>query len=167
MSVGNDRAVLPEEAERELVGELAALMVAEAAPEELAAFDDAKDRYFRAPESVLGGRQPDRALGFGIDLAVLAPYALAVATPVVRFLATVMQKALQEEVGPALIAAVRRLLRRRNADQPAPTPPPPPLTAAQVKEVRRIAYERALALGLDDDRARLLADAVIGGLVAA
>ncbi|MFK0256348.1 hypothetical protein [Streptomyces sp. NPDC090445] len=41
----------------------------------------------------------------------------------------------------------------------------PPLTADHLARLRGIALARALALGLPDDRAGLLADAIVGGLV--
>ncbi|MFJ8584047.1 hypothetical protein ACIRD2_05245 [Streptomyces sp. NPDC093595] len=46
-------------------------------------------------------------------------------------------------------------------------PGPPPLTPDHLARLREIAVTRATALGLADDRAGLLADAIVGGLVAA
>jgi hypothetical protein len=87
-----------------------------------------------------------------------------VATPVVRFLASTVAEAAGEETRPLVTRLVRRLLRRPD---PAPeaTAPPPPLSNDQVRQVRDIAYQRAKSLGLDEDRAVLLADSVVGGLV--
>jgi hypothetical protein len=113
MTVGGDAQLpLPPEAENELVAELARLALEQAAPEELVLFQETAEDYFRDPQAVLdpGGR--DEPLGFGLELAMLTPYVLAVATPVIRFLASTVADAAGEEVKPLVARIVRRLFRR-------------------------------------------------------
>jgi hypothetical protein len=164
MAVSND-VQLPPEAENELVAELAQLALERAAPEEMVLFSETAEEYFRDPQAVLDPKRRDEALGFGLDVAMLTPYVLAVAAPVIRFLASTVAEAVSQEAKPIVAGLVRRLLR-----QPDPAPDvagqvPPPLTTEQARQVRELAYQRAKSLGLDEDRAVLLADSVVGGLV--
>lgn len=158
---------LPPEAENELVAELARLALEQAAPEELVLFPETAEEYFKDPQAVLDPKRRDEALGFGLDLAMLTPFVLAVATPVIRFLASTVAEAAGQEAKPLVTRLVRRLLRRPDPAPEATEPaPPPPLSTDQVRQVREIAYQHAKNLGLDEDQAMLLADSVVGGLVA-
>jgi hypothetical protein len=66
--------------------------------------------------------------------------------------------------------AVRRLLDRlvKGKEQPAastePAAPAPELTEEQLRDVRRVAFEKAKQLRLSDERAGLLADSLVGSL---
>ena len=112
---GQDR-----EAEQELVGELARAVVRCVAPEELGLFAETEADYFRDPGLVLRARSRDEAVGFGLDLALLTPYVLAVGTAVVHFLALVVSDAVRDEardeLKPVIAGRVRRLLRRDDPD---------------------------------------------------
>jgi|GEM_PF-581026 len=156
---------LPPEAENELVTELARLVLERAAPEELVLFSDTAEEYFTDPQAVLDPNRRDEALGFGLDVAMLTPYVLAVAAPVIHFLASTVAEAVSREAKPMVARLVRRLLR-----QPAPAPEPageapPQLTTEQARQVRELAYQHAKRLGLDEDQAVLLADSMVGRLV--
>jgi hypothetical protein len=162
----NGVAELPPEAENELVAELARLALEQAAPEELVLFPDNAKEYFKDPQAALSPERRDEALGFGLDLAILTPYALAVATSVIRFLASTVGEAVGQESKPLVTRIVRRLLRRPDtASEAADEAPPPPLTTDQTRQIHEVAYQRAKRLGLDEDQASLLADSVGGGLV--
>jgi hypothetical protein len=156
--------------DEELVRDFAVTVLEHAAPEELALFEDSAADYFRDPESVLAPARRDEAVGFGLDLALLTPYVLAVAGPILTFLVQTVGGVVKDESEPAVRRWVRRLLGRDD-DQPvrgaAATPEPPAtLTADQAERVREIAWARATDLGLPEGQARLLADSVVGGLVA-
>jgi hypothetical protein len=167
---GAETPQLDPRAERDLVTQLAADVLEQTAPEELAVFDETADDYFRDPQAVLDPRRRDEAVGFGIEVSLLAPFVLAVATPVVQFLVATVRDAAKDEARPLVAQLVRRLFRR---DQPRhegtpdsePGPQPKPLTEEQARTVRRIAFERAQALGLPENTASVLADAVVGGVV--
>jgi hypothetical protein len=156
---------LPSEAENELVADLARLALEQAAPEELVLFPETAEEYFRDPQAVLDPGRRDEALGFGLDIAMLTPYVLAVATPVIRFLVSTVAEAAGEEAKPLVTRIVRRLFRRSDSASEAASEVPAPLSAEQARRVRELAYQRAKGLGLDDDRAALLADSVVGGLI--
>ena len=166
---GQDR-----DAEQELVGELAHTVVRCVAPEELGLFAETEADYRRDPGLVLKARSRDEAVGFGLDLALLTPYVLAVGTAVVHFLAVVVSDAVRDEVRdelkPVIAGRVRRLLRRDDpavADRPGPGEHEraPGVTVEQARQVRQVALRQALQSGLDDEKAALLADAFVGALL--
>lgn len=150
--------------DRELVDEFARQVLAAAAPEELAVFEETSAEFHRDPEGVLSARGRDEAVGFGLDLALLTPYVLAVATPVLGFLMSTVLDAARDEARPVVADLVRRLFRRAPPDAKEK---PIRLTSEQAARVRDVAYDRAVDLGLPPDKARLLADAVAGGLAVA
>jgi hypothetical protein len=96
---------------------------------------------------------------------MLTPYALAIATPVIRFLASSVAESVGQESKPLVTRMVRRLLRRPDPASEAAGEAPPPISTDQARQVREIAYQRAKRLGLAEDQAGLLADAVVGGLI--
>jgi hypothetical protein len=163
MTVGSGMQ-LPPEAENELVTDLARLALEEAAPEELVLFPEAAEEYFKDPQAVLNPKRRDEPVGFGLDLAMLTPYVLAVATAVIRFLASTVADAVREESKPLVARLVRSVLRQPDS-APGLAGEASPLSADQARQVREIAYRRARDLGLDEDKAVLLADSVVGGLV--
>jgi hypothetical protein len=156
------------DAERDLVGELAHAVVQRVAPEELVLFGETEADYFRDPGSLRADSR-DEAVGFGLDLALLTPYVLLTGTAVVRFLASVLSDTVHDELKdklrPVVAAPLRRLLRR---DEPAAAGDPGRplgLTAAQAREVRRVALQEATRSGLDEAKSALLADAFVGALL--
>ena len=161
---------------RALASELAALSLEDAAPEELVLFPEVEEEFHRDPEALLRARGRDEAVGFGLDVAMLTPYALAVVVPVIQFLASVVQDAAKEEVRTSVSDAIRRLFKRGpkvDADGAADdaaagqTPPAPALalTPDQARTVRQTAFDQARGLGVDETRAGLLADSLVGRLV--
>ena len=170
----SDGNALPSDVERALVGELAQAALRQVAPEELTVFEETEADYFRHPESFWHARRRDEAVGFGLELALLTPYVLAVGTAVVRFLASTVTDAvrdeLRDELKPVVADSVRRLLRGgdRSGDRHQDRSKeglPPGLTAAQGRELRRVAVRQASRFGLGEEQASLLADAVVGSLL--
>ena len=166
---GQDR-----DAERDLVAELARTVVRSVAPEELELYAETEADYFRDPGLVLRVRSRDEAVGFGLDLALLTPYVLAVGTAVVHFLAMVVSDAVRDEardeLKPVIAGRIGRLLRRDGpaaADhrEPDAHDRAPGMTVAQAREVRQVALRQAMQSGLDDEKAALLADAFVGALL--
>jgi hypothetical protein len=162
------------DAERDLVGELARAVVRCVAPEELGLFAETEADYFRDPGLVLRARSRDEAVGFGLDLALLTPYVLVVGTAVVHFLAMVVSDAIRDEardeLKPVIAGRVRRLLRRDDPAAAGHRGPEehdrvPGVTVEQAREVRQVALRQAMQSGLDDEKAALLADAFVGALL--
>jgi hypothetical protein len=150
------------EVDRQLVTEFAQLVLEEAAPEELVIFEETAAEYFADPAGVLHPKRRDEAVGFGLDLAMLTPYVLAVVSSCLAFLLkTVAETATSEATKPAIGDLLRRLLRRKRPDASEHAAA---LSGEQLASVRQVAFERARDLGLSEERSRLLADAVAGGL---
>jgi hypothetical protein len=175
---------------RALATELARSAVKHVAPEELVLFDEIAVDYWSDPVVSL---EPDRrgeAVGFGMDAALVTPMLIAMTTPVIEYLAAQMYGAVGKRAGPKLTAALRRLLgllRPRPDNLPgditetvqvgsaraeqapatadAAGPDVEPLTSEQLERVRGIAEETAVALGVPAERARVLANAVVGSVV--
>ena len=161
------------DADRDLLEELARTILEHSAPEELVIFEETSEEYFHNPDAVLHPARRDEALGFGLDLALLTPYVLAVAAPVLSFLVQTVASAAKEEATPHVRELVRRLFNRSSGKGERPeraqqrVGEPLALTGAQAREVREVALARATDLGLPAEQARLLADSVVGGLVVA
>jgi hypothetical protein len=175
MAVNKNDVLLPD-AELNLVNELAQTVLRQVAPEELALYHETAEFCFRNPGFMQKAKPKEEAVGFGLDMAMLTPYVLAAAFEAVRFLATAISDAardeLRDELRPVIADAVRRLFRREStpaAGDPASAQEDSKgkavLTAEEGREVRRIALQRAKQSGLDDERASLLADALVGALL--
>ncbi|MFE7045394.1 hypothetical protein ACFU9X_40095 [Streptomyces atratus] len=172
--------------ETERTRELAQGAVRWLAPQELAFFEETADAYFEDPVRATRKARPE-PLGIGIDAIAVGTwtvFALPVAAAVAGNIAT---DVMREE-------RVRGWWRRRRAradvrtdgtpgdeavggpagaaDNPYAAPgtarpvAPGGLRPADLELLRRIAYDRGVALGLPPEQARLLADAILGGVVA-
>ncbi len=154
--------------EREVVTSIARRALQVTAPDELVLFDDTATDYFRHPQATLDGRGRDESVGFGLDLAMMTPYLIAMATSAVQLLGTIVRDAVQHEGAAGAAALIRRLFRFSPGEAAAqPQPAPAPLSVEQARYVRDGALAKGRALGLDDAHATLLADAIVGGLVVA
>jgi hypothetical protein len=146
--------------------ELARRVVRKIAPEELSSFDIVAAPYLQSPKQAERRlRQAhDDPLGFGLGDIV------AMATPVIALVSGSVITAVSDSVGKAVTDsttnAVRKAWRKLRGKPDTPLElPPTPLTTAQLAEVRQIALERALSLGMDQQKADALADAVVAALV--
>jgi hypothetical protein len=154
-------------AERALIIELAVRMLNEIEPAEVPVLEQTAADYFTNPNGVLSQRRRDESLGFGLDLTLMGPYALAVASSVVTFVGSIIADEARDAARPIVIRTVRRLLgagepsREQHQDGHTSTSA---LTVPQVTQIRDVARSRAIALGISTAQASLLADALIGGL---
>jgi hypothetical protein len=153
--------------ERELVEDLAHLVLERTAPEELLIFDEIAPDYFEDPVRVLEPRRREEAVGFGLDLALLTPYVLATVTPVVRFLVAAFTDALRDDAREVAVRLLRRLYRREDQERGEAGSESSALNAEQGRRIHDIALARARSLGLTDEQAELLATSVVGSLVVA
>ena len=136
---------------QEPADELARAAVRVVAPEESPVFDETAQEYHAHPR-VARGLERTEELGFGLDLAMVTPVALAVAGAVVHYLVSAFADRAAEETTRAVLAKIRR------------RPEAPPLAPEHLGEIRRISIEHSTQLGLDSERAALLADAIVGAL---
>jgi hypothetical protein len=148
----------------ELAEELARRAVVQQAPDELPLFRATALAYREAHADVRHAPSRDELLGFGPDAAVaLAPFALAIGSAVVNFLAEQVL-AVGREAGERYVQeSIRRWLRRLHGnrdDEDAAAS----LTREQLANVRAVALEKGRQLELPDGHATLLADAIVGAL---
>jgi hypothetical protein len=150
-----------------LVRDLAKKLLRQTAPEELPLLRPASERYFADPEKALRERREQQeVLGFGAEavVALLTPIVLSVATDVLTEFATEIGKVAGSKGVSAIRAALRRLFRLEPASDQAAPVEIPPITREQLIMVRQSAFDRAVMLDLPEEKAGLLADAVVGSL---
>lgn len=165
--MSQDTIALPPDQERVLVTELAEAVLDQAAPEELIVFDETAQEFFQNPERMLNPKTRDEPVGFGLEIGLLTPYVLAVVSPVVSFLITVVADSVKEASKTATGEWVRSLFKRKADTPAADASSVPALTSEQARRVHEIAFERATTLGLPQATAQLLADSVVGGVLVA
>lgn len=136
----------------------AAVLAAE--PAELPLLDD----ILNPPRQFFRWRRQD-AVGFGLDDAIqwASPYAVAAAIWYGKIVFEEGKSVVEERTK----ATVSKLLRRKNADvSPPPTVSPGErLTSTEVAEHVQRVRDYSISLGLDEKRAALLADAVVGSML--
>jgi hypothetical protein len=155
---------------RQLVAEVASALVVDAEPTEAGLVAPATKAYF-ARGKPKPKKSQDDVLGFGVaEVAVaLTPIAIAVSDGIVQFLWDETVKAMRGEAAPKIHAAVRALFNRSPPVEPKQAPAKESVTPIQLNqsilaEVHRRALSTAQDLGLKPDKARLLADAMVGRL---
>jgi len=153
-----------------LVIDVARGVVRDVAPHEMPMFRANSALYLKQPNKATTTRKGDGddLLGFGagVDLTLLTPFAIAIATEVLKFLANEIAESAKRESTPIIHDQVRRLFVRFRGEEPK-SEDPPALTRQQLEQVRGIAYDTARRLQLSTDQAKLLADSTVGGLAVA
>ncbi len=146
------------------------------APQELWRFRAASQAYFDDPDrAVTAEKSEDEMLGFGAaqQVTLLTPIVLAMATQVVKFVAEEAAKSLRDESPSVIQHYVRKIFKKvaptdeiqTKNESPKTVDVPMALTPEQLTRIRGVALETARRLNLADDRAELLADSLVGGLV--
>jgi hypothetical protein len=144
--------------DRALIAEMAQLALAQAAPDELAVFDETAEEYFADPQGAVSDANKGQAVGFGLELAMVTPIALAVGSTFVQALVSIVSERTLTAGGRTVAAQVRRMLRNQRPD------PQFMLTQEQAGRLRQTALARAQALGLPEAQATLLAESFVGAL---
>jgi hypothetical protein len=134
-------------------------VVAQAYPGESPHFESLVAEFRADPRKALDSQCLKAPVGIGIDLAFVTPFVLAA----VSFLFGLVADAVKDGAAEAITASTRKklsaLLRRRSNAEPFA-----PLDAEQEREVLAVLIDRAIALGLEAGKARILAEAVLGAL---
>jgi hypothetical protein len=147
------------EEDNALIAELTQLALTTAAPDELAVFDETAQEYFADPQAALTAAKGDAAVGFGLELAMLTPVALAIGSAVLQAVLGLLSDKAVVAGKRGVLVVVRKVMRRE-----AP-PAELGLTPDQAQHVRLVALQRAHSLGLPEAQARQLADSFVGALV--
>jgi hypothetical protein len=171
--------------EQAIIEGLAHSAVEEIAPEELPLFGPTSEAYFDPARGTPAGAKSDEMLGFGVDAAaamvLVTPVALEAAKSVVGFVVAELQTAFKDEAKPMIQALVKRLLHRGAkpaggpegkaggaGDQAAAKPAadePLPFTQVQLDELHKVALKTAERMGMERDKASVVADAIVGAIV--
>jgi len=137
--------------------------VARAAPQELPLYRALSQSYLSNPdEPAKAAKGKDEMLGFGMAETVtyLTPFLLPVLSSVFKFLAGELKSSIHDQhlVGD-LLKKVLGKLQTPNAPDAGPS-----LTREQLAQVRKLAFDRAKELKLEDTQAAVLADSIVGRL---
>ena len=152
---------------KQLVGDLSRDLVTQVAPQELPLFRANSEIFFRNPDELAVNRKAkDDMLGFGDGgiIVLITPVVLMVTQQVVLFVIEQVKKSAQEQGSALIDESVKKMFKKF---RPADGKKPNPLTADQLAQVRKVALKKAQELKLSDERARLLADALVGSLAIA
>ena len=141
------------------IAELTQLALNTAAPEELDVFAETAQEYFEDPQAALTAANGDAAVGFGLELALLTPAALAIGSAVFQSVVGMISDRAVTAGHRGAVALLRRVLRKE-----AP-PTQLALSPQQAHHLKIVALQQAHALGLPEAQARLLADSFVGALV--
>jgi len=151
------------------VERIAYAVVQQCAPEEEPFFDQAVERFRRAPDEP---PRPgaDRELGFGLDMAAfVAGLALWLTQEVLGSIKHAAAPGLDRASKPirtrlrALLARLPGIGRLWRSTAQA-TLPAEPLDPTELARVREVCLAKATAAGVDSGGAQLIADAIIGQL---
>ncbi|MFE4196776.1 hypothetical protein ACFRJ9_12980 [Paenarthrobacter sp. NPDC056912] len=149
------------EDQRDLSTVLARRALERAAPDELMFFDESAAEYFADRGKALSGDNRDETLGFGIELALLAPFALAVAEYLVGLVGDLFADAVKDVANPRIAAVFRRLVPSGSSRDGSKTED---FTREQRQQVYQAALAEGERLGLEASTATLLAHAMVGAL---
>jgi hypothetical protein len=171
--------------EQAIIEGLAHSAVEEIAPEELPLFGPTSEAYFDPARGTPAGAKSDEMLGFGVDAAaammLVTPVALEAAKSVVGYVVGELQSAFKDEARPMIQALVRRLFH--GGVKPAGAPEgkageaggqaaakpvadePLPFTQVQLDELHKVALKTAERMGMERDKASVVADAIVGAIV--
>jgi hypothetical protein len=149
------------EDDKALIAELTELALSTAAPDELVVFEETAHEFFADPQAALTATRKDSAVGFGLELAMITPVALAVGSAVVQALVSALSDRAVSMGGRGVAAVLKRLLRKGSQ----PEQDDISLSPQQARYVRQIALDRARALGMPEGQAAMLADSFVGAIV--
>jgi hypothetical protein len=169
--------VMTARAENQLIAELSRRVVADVAPEERRAFQAISEAYFKNPEKTLkGDGGDDQLLGWGLAeiSLLLTPIILEVVKEVLKDLLTDQLKESIKKNSATLLEKLHMFIKRLFGAKSSQSDPPlttqlslnagNPLSQEQLKQAHQRARESAIQMGVDPDKATLIADSVIVSL---
>lgn len=171
--------------EQAIIAALAHSAVEDVAPEELPLFGPTSEAYFDPARGTPAGAKSDEMLGFGVDAAAamvfVTPVALEAAKSVVGYVVGELQTALKDQAKPMIQALVKRLLRGgtkpggarddKTAEDAGQAPAKAaaseatPFTPEQLDELHKVALKTAERMGMQREKASVVADAIVGAIV--
>ncbi len=149
----------------DLIVEIAFEIVQEAAPNEKPLFEAYRKAFLRNQGALFKeGSQNDEMLGFGTDdsITMLAPFILNIITEIVKLIAENARKSIKtEKTSDETKAAIKGAFKKYQNDKVKPNP----LTPEQALAIRKMIIAKGGQMKIPEDRIKILADTVVGGLV--
>jgi hypothetical protein len=152
--------------QRELIDSTSRDIVAQLAPQELSLFPGISDEYFRNPDKARKLREhSDGMVGFGgVEIALLTPVVLMIATEVVKFALEPVKKGLADLIGDVFKQWIGRFQAGSRASE---KPTTAALSPERLKEARDYGLRVARELKLSDLQAAMVVDSTITKLMIA
>jgi hypothetical protein len=145
-----------EQNREELVSRLSYGIVQEVAPDELDLFDDFRKEFLKNPDAFTGkreGKEEDHMLGFAMGGAeqFIIPVVLPIVWNVLSYAAKTGFETIVKKVGEKVVVTL--------------TDKDKPLSQEKIKDLRQYAITVARNLNVDDDKATIIANSLIGRMV--
>ncbi|MEX2551725.1 MAG: hypothetical protein WD627_01810 [Actinomycetota bacterium] len=162
---------MDQEIQQVLASNVSRLIVSEIAPHELPIFPSLSQASLETAGKPRKPRARDEQLGFGIELQLLTPVVLSAVTAVGTFLIREVLDASKEAAAGLVLAKLLKLFKRDSeanslpVAEEVPEEGPLALTKEQAQRAHEVAFERGALMGLSEEKAMLLADAIVGRLV--
>jgi hypothetical protein len=160
--------------ENQLIAELSRRVVSEVAPKERRVFQPISEAYFKNPEKTLKGEGgDDELIGFGMGevALILTPFIIDIVKDVLKDLLKDSMKDSFKKNAPTLVEKLKAFfgnLFGSNSSDSISTQSAVqlllPLEQGQLVQARQRAYNRAIYLGVDENKASLIADSVVNTL---
>lgn len=150
----------PTQENPEIVTQLAKIVVEQTAQDELDLFNILAEEYLQDPTPPdLSQQQSDKPMASGVQelFVSLTPAAMAMVSGILTAFLTQLLTALRDEGVEILKDKIVAWLKGEDSS-------PPPLTEDQLKVVYAAALEQAKRFGASDNKAKLMAQSLLGSL---
>ena len=147
----------------ELVTWLSKEVVSEIAPDELDLYQDIEEEFFKNPNAFIekDSKKKEKMLGFvgtGIGEQFLTMTVLPIVLGVIGYVGTAGIEALKKEASKALARKIEKKFAEKESTDNH-------ISKDKIGEIREYAFNKAKSLGMDVERAGILADSLIGKLI--
>ena len=140
----------------ELAARLSYEIIKEVAPDELDLFDDLKEEYLKNPDAFLekDSKKKEKMLGFGggVGEVFITTTILPLIWGVVAHIGKAGIESLKNESAKALEEKIKEKIEGKAVHT----------SNQKIKELRDYIFKNALSLGMDEKKAGLYADSIIG-----
>ena len=152
-----------EQKTEELVTWLSKEVVREIAPDELDLYQDIEEEFFKNPDAFIekDTKKKEKMLGFigsGIGEQFLTVTVLPIVLGVIGYVGTSGIEALKKEASKGLIRKIEKKFGEKESTDSH-------FSKDKIGEIREYAFNKAKSMGMDVEKAGILADSLIGKLV--
>lgn len=147
-----------------LVSRISYQIVKDVAPEELDLFSDLEEKFLKNPGAFLekDTKKKEELLGFAGCEGVMGQFVTATVFPlvwsVISYIGMEQIEIIKKDGSKALAKKINQKIKGKNDSIPK-------ASKERFKEIREYAFSNALSLGLNKQKAAVLADSIVGKLM--